>query len=143
MSVSDAKKEPWISLFQLEVARAIAAQLVIAVRYIHGQGFVHGDVHRGNLLFPSSREFTEMSTEQTYKEYGEPELESVSRLDGQKLPTGVPEYGVVPIWLGEASENVTLPESRIRPLDFGEAFSPAKEEKFESHTPLLIRPPEA
>ncbi|KAE8368145.1 kinase-like domain-containing protein [Aspergillus caelatus] len=132
MSVSDAK-ESWISLFQLEVARAIAAQL----------GFVHGDVHRGNLLFPSSREFTEMSTEQTYKEYGEPELESVSRLDGQKLPTGVPEYGVVPIWLGESSENVTLPESRILLSDFGEAFSPAKEEKFESHTPLLIRPSEA
>ncbi|KAE8166057.1 kinase-like domain-containing protein [Aspergillus tamarii] len=143
MSVSDAKKESWLSLFQLEVARAIAAQLVIAVRYIHSQGFVHGDLHRGNLLFLPSREFTELSTEQIYKEYGEPEFESVSRLDGQKLPTGVPEYGVVPIWFGEASENVTLPEARIILSDFGEAFAPAQDEKFESHTPLLIRPPEA
>ncbi|PIG88669.1 hypothetical protein AARAC_000512 [Aspergillus arachidicola] len=112
MSVSDAKKESWISLFQLEVARAIAAQLVIAVQYIHSQGFVH-------------------------------EFEPVNRLDGQKLPTGVPEYGVIPIWLGEASENISLPESRILLSDFGEAFSPAQEKKFESHTPLLIRPPEA
>ncbi|KAE8321638.1 kinase-like domain-containing protein [Aspergillus sergii] len=144
MSVSDAKKESWISLFQLEVARAIAAQLVIAVQYIHSQGFVHGDLHRGNVLFLPSREFTKLPTETIYKEYGEPESEPISRLDGQKLPsTGVPEYGVVPIWLGETSENITLPESRILLSDFGEAFSPAQEERFESHTPLLIRPPEA
>ncbi|KOC15951.1 hypothetical protein AFLA70_169g002291 [Aspergillus flavus AF70] len=144
MSVSDAKKESWISLFQLEVARAIAAQLVIAVQYIHSQGFVHGDLPRGNLLFLPSCEFTELSTETIYKEYGEPEFVPVNRLDGQKLPpAGVSEYGVVPIWLGEASENTSLPESRILLSDFGEAFSPAQEDKFESHTPLLIRPPEA
>ncbi|KAJ1712309.1 kinase-like domain-containing protein [Aspergillus flavus] len=130
MSVSDAKKESWISLFQLEVARAIAAQLVIAVQYIHSQGFVHGDLHRGNLLFLPSCEFTELSTETIYKEYGEPEFVPVNRLDGQKLPpAGVPEYGVVPIWLGEASENISLPESRILLPDFGEAFSPAQEKK--------------
>ncbi|GMF69250.1 unnamed protein product [Aspergillus oryzae] len=144
MSVSDAKKESWISLFQLEVARAIAAQLVIAVQFIHSQGFVHGDLHRGNLFFLSSCEFTEISTETIYKEYGEPEFLPVNRLDGQKLPpAGVPEYGVVPIWLGEASENISLPESRILLSDSGEAFSPAQEKRLESHTPLLIRPPEA
>ncbi|KAI9933897.1 hypothetical protein MW887_004969 [Aspergillus wentii] len=144
MSVSDAKKESWISLFQLEVARAIAAQLVIAVQYIHSQRFVHGDLHQGNILFLPSCEFTaELPTEKIYKKYGEPEFEPVNRLDGQKLPTGVPEHGVVPIWLGEASENVTLLESRILLSDFGEAFSPAQEKKFESHAPLLIRPPEA
>ncbi|KAF7630643.1 hypothetical protein AFLA_011264 [Aspergillus flavus NRRL3357] len=107
MSVSDAKKESWISLFQLEVARAIAAQLVIAVQYIHSQGFVH--------------------------EYGEPEFEPVNRLDGQKLPpAGVPEYGVVPIWLGEASENISLPESRILLPDFEARFEPTKSLTFSS-----------
>lgn len=35
MSLSDAKNGSWICLFQLEVARALAAQLVIAIRYIH------------------------------------------------------------------------------------------------------------
>ncbi|KAE8312104.1 kinase-like domain-containing protein [Aspergillus transmontanensis] len=144
MSVSDAKTESWIGLFQLKVARAIAAQLVIAVQYIHSQRLVHGDLHRGNILFLPSRGFTELATETIYKEYGEPEFESVNRLDGQKLPpTGVPEYGVIPIWLGEASENISLPEARILLSDFDEAFSPAQEKKFESHTPLLIRPPEA
>ncbi|RHZ49503.1 uncharacterized protein CDV56_105157 [Aspergillus thermomutatus] len=39
------------------------------------------------------------------------------------------------------SENITLPEARILLSDFGEAFSP-QEKRFESHTPLLIRPPE-
>ncbi|KAB8207160.1 kinase-like domain-containing protein [Aspergillus parasiticus] len=144
MSVSDAKTESWIGLFQLEVARAIAAQLVIAVQYIHSQGLVHGDLHRGNILFLPSRGFNELATETIYKEYGEPEFEPVNRLDGQKLPpTGVSEYGVIPIWLGEASENISLPESRILLSDFGEAFSPAQEEKFGSDTFLLIRPPEA
>jgi hypothetical protein len=41
MSLSDAKNRSWISLFQLEVARVLAAQLVIAVDYIHSQGFVY------------------------------------------------------------------------------------------------------
>jgi serine/threonine protein kinase len=50
MSLSDAKNGSWIGLFQLEVARVLAAQLVIAVDYIHSQGFVHRDIYRGNIL---------------------------------------------------------------------------------------------
>jgi hypothetical protein len=63
----------------------------------------------------------------------------VNRLDSQKLPPGVPEYGVFTYlaW-GEA-----LPEARIILSNFGEAFSPAQETRYDSHTPLLIRPPEA
>ncbi|OKP11832.1 hypothetical protein PENSUB_2698 [Penicillium subrubescens] len=49
----------------------------------------------------------------------------------------------LPIWLGEASEKIALPEARIILSDFGEAFSPAQETRYDSHTPLLIRPPEA
>ncbi|PYI33392.1 protein kinase [Aspergillus indologenus CBS 114.80] len=143
MSLSDAKNGSWISLFQLEVARALAAQLVIAIHYIHSQGFVHGDLHRGNILLQLPRDFDYLSTTQLYAQYGEPVLEPVNRLDGQRLPPGVPQYGVLPIWLGEASEKITLPESRIVVSDFGEAFSPGREMKYESHTPLLIRPPEA
>lgn len=143
MSLSDAKNGSWISLFQLEVARVLAAQLVIAVHYIHSRGFVHGDLHRGNILLQLPREFGQLSTEKLYEQYGEPVLEPVNRLDGQKLPPGVPQYGILPIWLGEASENITLPEARMILSDFGEAFSPAREMKYESHTPLLIRPPEA
>ncbi|GAB1209820.1 hypothetical protein APSETT445_008605 [Aspergillus pseudonomiae] len=129
--------------FQVEVARAIAAQLVMAIQYIHSAGFVHGDLHRGNILLQLSRQFDQLSAEMLYEQYGEPVLEPVNRLDGQKLPPGVPDYGVLPVWLGDASESVTLPEAKIRVSDFGEAFSPAKEKRFESRTPLLVRPPEA
>ncbi|KAJ5796138.1 protein kinase domain protein [Penicillium psychrosexuale] len=142
MSLSGAKNGSWISVFQLEVARALAAQLVIAVLYIHSQGFVHGDLHCGNILLQPVQELDQLSTKRLYELYGEPVRERVNRLDGQKLPPGVPEYGVLPIWLGKASENLKLLEARILLSDFGEAFSPAKEKKFESHTPLLIRPPE-
>jgi serine/threonine protein kinase len=57
MSLSDAKNGLWIRLFQLEVARVLAAQLVIDVDYIHSQGFVHGDLHRGNILLQLSCDF--------------------------------------------------------------------------------------
>lgn len=49
-SLSDLKDGSWIRLFQLNVARALAAQLAIAVEYVHSQGFVHGDLHLGNIL---------------------------------------------------------------------------------------------
>ncbi|RAH69458.1 kinase-like protein [Aspergillus aculeatinus CBS 121060] len=143
MSLSDAKNGSWISLFQLEVARVLAAQLAIAIHYIHSRGFVHGDLHRGSILLQLRRDFDQLSTKRLYEQYGEPVLEPVNRLDGQMLPPGVPQYGVLPIWLGEASENITLPEARIIVSDFGESFSPAREVKSESHTPLSIRPPEA
>ncbi|PYI00104.1 kinase domain-containing protein [Aspergillus ellipticus CBS 707.79] len=143
MSLSNAKNGSWISLFQLEVARALAAQLVIAVRFMHSQGFVHGDLHRGNVLLQLSWKFDRLSTEELYEQYGEPVLEPVNRVDGQQIPLGVPQHGISPIWLGDASENITLPEARILLSDFGKTFSPTQEDQFESHTPLLIRPPEA
>ncbi|GAT23254.1 hypothetical protein RIB2604_01703920 [Aspergillus luchuensis] len=143
MSLSDAKNGSWISLFQLEVSRAIVAQLIIAAQYIHSQGIIHGDLHRGNILLRLCRDFDKLSTDMLYEKYGEPVLEPVNRLDGQKIPPEVPQYGVVPIWLGAVSEDVTLPEAKIFLSDFGEAFCPTQERKFESHTPLLVRPPEA
>ncbi|PYH68300.1 kinase-like protein [Aspergillus vadensis CBS 113365] len=142
-SLSDAKNGSWNSLFQLEVSRAIVAQLIIAVQYIHSQGIVHGDLHRGNILLRLSRDFDELSTDMLYEIYGEPVLEPVNRLDGQGIPPEVPQHGVVPIWLGAASEDVMLLEAKICLSDFGEAFCPRQERKFESHTPLLVRPPEA
>ncbi|PKX92357.1 uncharacterized protein P174DRAFT_431781 [Aspergillus novofumigatus IBT 16806] len=131
------------ALFQLDVARAIAAQFVIAVQYIHSQKLVHGDLHRGNILLRLSREFDDLSTEELYEQYGEPIREPVNRSNGQKLPAGIPQYGIFPVWLGKQVENIALPEARIILSDFGEAFCPAQEKKFESRTPLLIRPPDA
>lgn len=41
-SLADAKEASGSRLFQLPVARSLAAQLAIAVAYIHKQGLVHG-----------------------------------------------------------------------------------------------------
>jgi hypothetical protein len=116
---------------------------MIAVQYIHSQGFVHVDLHRGRIHLQLPHEFDQLSAKKLHELYGKRVLEPVNPLDSQKLPPGVPQHGILPIWLGEASENVTLPEATVLLSDFGETFSPPQENKFESHTPLLIRPPEA
>ncbi|CAI7649154.1 unnamed protein product [Penicillium bialowiezense] len=134
-SLSDAKDGSWIRLFQLDVARSLAAQLVLVVDYIHAQGIVHGDLHLGNILLKVSPNFDQLPLDKFYETYGEPELDPVVRFDGNPLPPGVPSHGIVPIWLGEAKTKILL-------TDFGEAFSP-KERKCESRTPLVMRPPEA
>jgi serine/threonine-protein kinase SRPK3 len=88
-------------------------------------------------------EIDQLSDEQLYEKYGPPTTEPVVRFDGQKLPPGVPTHGTVPVWLGKPSDEVRLPEAKILLIDFGEAFEPAREEKYVSHTPLCTRPPEA
>ncbi|KAF3481253.1 Srpk [Arthroderma uncinatum] len=143
VSLSGAKDGSWIRLFQLDVARSLAAQLVLVVDYVHAQGIVHGDLHLGNTLLKVPSNIHQLSVKQLYEKYGEPELDPIVCLDGKPLPAGVPSHGIMPIWLGKASEELTLSETRILLTDFGEAFSPSKEQKYESRAPLVIRPPEA
>ncbi|KAL4891338.1 kinase-like protein [Aspergillus ambiguus] len=133
----------WIRLFQLEVARSLAAQLVLAVDYVHAQGFVHGDLHLGNVLLKVLPSFGQLAFERLYEEYGAPELEPVIYLDGYPLSPGIPSYGIAPIWLREAREKITLTEARILLSDFGEVFLYPKDLKYISRTSLVIRPPEA
>ncbi|PWY94480.1 kinase-like protein [Aspergillus sclerotioniger CBS 115572] len=142
-SLCGAKDESWSRLFQLDVARALAAQLAIAVGYIHTRGVVHGDLHLGNILLKRPLKLDHLSIGELYEEYGTPELERVVRLDGTALPDGVPSHGIFPIWLGEASDKLSLAEAKILLTNFGEAFLPRKEDIYESHTPLVLRPPEA
>ncbi|KAK2035577.1 kinase domain-containing protein [Colletotrichum zoysiae] len=134
--------EPGSGPLQLRVARSLTAQLAIAVAYVHQLGYVHGDVHMGNILLqlPSP---DHLSVEQLYKEFDPPEPEPVVRVDGQPLSPGVPSHVYLPIWLGKPGDEVTLAEAKLVLADFGTAFCPAEEPRFESYTPLQIRPPEA
>ncbi|KAJ5385664.1 hypothetical protein N7509_008205 [Penicillium cosmopolitanum] len=143
MSLSDAKDASYNRLFQLEVARALAAQLALAVEYVHSQGFVHGDLHCGNVLLQLPSDLSQLSVEELYNKYGEPELVAIRRFDGRSLPPNIPPEAVLSTWLGEASDKLKLPEAKILLSDFGEAFSVSKQQNFESHTPLVNRPPEA
>ncbi|KAF2013940.1 kinase-like protein [Aaosphaeria arxii CBS 175.79] len=142
-SIADLKDGSWNRLFHLDVARALAAQLIHAVDFLHTVGIVHGDLHIGNILLKSQPEFDQISPEKIYETYGEPELEPIVRFDGEALLPGVPSHGVVPIWLGEASEKIKLGEARLLLTDFGESFSYPQETRYISHAPLVFRPPEA
>lgn len=72
MSLIEAKSESWIGLFQIDVARALAAQLATVIRYMHSEGFVHGDLHRGNILLQTQSNFDKLPTKELYDLYGEP-----------------------------------------------------------------------
>lgn len=81
MSLSEAQDASYNRVFQLEVARALAAQLVLAVEYVHSQGFIHGDLHTGNILLQLQLDLNQPSVEALYKKYGEPEFEAIRHFD--------------------------------------------------------------
>jgi serine/threonine protein kinase len=62
-SLSALKDGSWVRLFQLDVARALAAQLVFAVDYVHSQEIVHGDLYLGNILLKVPPSFDQLSPE--------------------------------------------------------------------------------
>lgn len=47
------------------------------------------------------------------------------------------------MWLAKASDEIALDEAKLLLVDFGVAFRPSEKSRFESYTPLVIRPPEA
>ncbi|KAJ6188548.1 hypothetical protein N7519_003456 [Penicillium mononematosum] len=120
-SLSGLKDGGWTRLFQPGVARSLAAQLVLVLDYVHAQGIVHGDVHLGNILLKVPPDFDRLSLEQFYEKYGAPERDPVVHLDGKPLPPGVPSHGTT----------------------LANPFHPQKNRKYETHTPLASRPPEA
>ncbi|GAO15373.1 hypothetical protein UVI_02010370 [Ustilaginoidea virens] len=132
-------------LFQLNVARSLAAQLVMAVSIIHSRGYAHGDLHLSNLLLQFSSHLDQLSIEQLYERYGEPSKEPLLCEDTKAPSTdpGVPPYTVIPVWLGIPSEELTLGEAKLMLSDFGVAFKPSDKSRFKSYTPLIVRPPEA
>ncbi|KAI1080595.1 kinase-like domain-containing protein [Whalleya microplaca] len=142
MSISDAREASYKRLFKPAVARAIAAQLVQAVAFLHSRGVVHSDLHEGNILLGIPKSLDSLPPDKLYEKYSYPELEKIERLDGQPLDVGVPTHVVVPIWLGSACEDVSLDESGIFLTDFGESFLSSTTVRYHSHTPLILRAPE-
>ncbi|KAK2737609.1 hypothetical protein FQN55_000965 [Onygenales sp. PD_40] len=127
MTLAEAKDASYTRLFNLPVARAIAAQVIQAVTFLHHRGVVHAD---------------RLSPGELYRKYGHPNIEPFVRLDGKPLSNGVPTHGVVPIWLGRESELVTPSEAKIFINDFGESFLPAISQRRYSNTPAILAPPE-
>ncbi|KAJ0418441.1 kinase-like protein [Aspergillus carlsbadensis] len=154
MTLAEAKDASYSRLFTMPVARAIAAQIILAVAFLHRRGVVHADLHVGNIMFRLPNSIDELSPRDLYQKYGEPNLELFERLDGEPnlelferldgkpLTDGVPTHGVVPIWLGKDSDLVTLSEAKIFVTDFGESFLPSTTQRHYSNTPGVLAPPE-
>ncbi|KAI0485400.1 kinase-like domain-containing protein [Xylaria cf. heliscus] len=130
-------------IFHLDVARSLAAQLTMAISLIHSLGYAHGDLHLGNLLLQLPSPLANLSVEQLYANFGAPMSEPVERVDGKPLTRGVPPHAILPLWLGVTCGELTLSEAKLLLNDFGTAFRPSDKSRFESYTPLGIRPPEA
>ncbi|KAF5972990.1 hypothetical protein FBULB1_8510 [Fusarium bulbicola] len=132
-SLIDTKDASDSGLFQLDVARSLAVQVIKAVAHVHSRGYAHG---------ASLNNFT---IDQLYAKFGAPILEPIVRLGGsvEPLPTGVPSHAVLPVWLGLPSDDISLCDAKLLLSDFGVAFRPEVKIKCESNAPLVVRPPES
>ncbi|KAF2278687.1 kinase-like protein [Westerdykella ornata] len=140
------KEASFSRLFPKGVARALAAKLAIAVAFVHSRGFVHGDLHLGNLLVKLPSTFDDLSIPQFREKFGEPETVPIARVDDKPLTPNVPAQAVIPLYLGKKAQEFTLADAHGLILnDFGEAFRPAAEQRLgrDCHTPLATRAPEA
>ncbi|KAF5582802.1 SRPK2 bound unphosphorylated [Fusarium pseudocircinatum] len=131
-SLIDTKDASDSGLFQLDVARSLAVQVIKAVAHVHSRGYAHG------------ASLNNLSIDQLYAKFGAPTLEPIVRLDGsvEPLPTDVPSHAVLPVWLGLPSDDISLCDAKLLLSDFGVAFRPADKTKCESNAPLVVRPPE-
>ncbi|KAK2792243.1 hypothetical protein FQN52_003720 [Onygenales sp. PD_12] len=134
-------------LFHLDVARALAGGLALAVAHTHSKGYVHGDIHLSNILICLPSSLDQLSIEQLYKKYGKPETVTITQCNKDPLPPNAPAKAVLPLYLGKKAEEFTLSEvgSGVLLSDFGEAFEPALDlrQGKDCHTPLAFRAPEA
>ncbi|RAL08078.1 kinase domain-containing protein [Aspergillus homomorphus CBS 101889] len=143
ISLNGVNELPFHRLLPLPAARAIAAQLVLGLHFIHSEGIVHGDLHAGNILLQLPPDMQNISLKQLRRQKGEPMKEPVVREDGAPLDPGVPPEVIMPMWLGIESDKVTLADAQIKTSDFGEAFDPRISKQYSAHTPLVVAPPES
>ncbi|KAM0277495.1 hypothetical protein ACHAQH_005773 [Verticillium albo-atrum] len=116
----------------------------MAVAYMHSAGFVHADLHFGNLLLRLPAGIDDLTDQQLYDQYDPPDPEPVVREDAQPLSSpGMPSHVYAPVWMGKPNNEISILESKLLLTDFGTAFHPDEESRVDSYTPLEIRPPEA
>ncbi|PYI00006.1 kinase-like protein [Aspergillus ellipticus CBS 707.79] len=113
-SVAQSKEASTTWKFPANVARAISAQLLLGLEYIHSCGVLY-----------------------SYLE--EPQKLPVERLDRIPIGPEVPRYCVPPAMIFRSSEEVL--DAQVIISDFGEAFFQNQERK-DLHTPILLLPPE-
>jgi len=167
-SLHAAKDLSYHRLLHLPIARAVIAELVLAVRYLHLQGVAHGgnvareretehrfqlqllivglqhlDLHCGNILLRLPDHFQQADPAQLYNITGQPIQLPVVRLDGAPLPPGVPRMVVGPARTGTPSDKISPAHLPVMISDFGEALEPAITIRRHAHTLPPLTPPES
>ncbi|TPR10967.1 hypothetical protein CAN33_0046360 [Aspergillus niger] len=144
---SNLREVSYSRLFPVDVARALCGRLVSGVAYLHSQGYVHGDIHLRNILSTLPTNLDNLSIEEFYTEYGNPEIYPITLFDGSTsaLSPNVPPKAVSTLFLGIHAGEFTLQDTRILLCDFGETFSPSVNPRLgeDCHTPMAFCPPEA
>lgn len=84
-----------------------------------------------------------MTNDEFKRLYDPPDVVPITRVDGKPLSPHVPPHAIPAVWLGINSEEITLHDAQIVLSDFGTAFKPILEERYESHAPWVLQPPEA
>ncbi|TQN67667.1 Serine/threonine-protein kinase SRPK [Colletotrichum shisoi] len=136
-SVRDAKIRGSYAPLMLPVARAIAAQLILAVAYLH-------DLHLGNVLLRLPQEHHLWSDDELLMRCGEPEIEPVQTFDDKPIPSDVPPAATLPIWFPmERVNRLPLSAAHVVLTDFGESYRPSQESRSQCRTPVHCRPPES
>ncbi|KAM7211789.1 Protein kinase-like domain containing protein [Rhypophila decipiens] len=126
-------KTPSYYDFPLDVVRSLAAQLALAVSFIHSQGLVHGDVRINNALVgfsPSACHINNLSVPELYAKYGAP-------LAGIDSPNST-----APIDLFIPANELTPRQARLILSDFRSSFDPKNEVRYQSHAPVGLHPPD-
>lgn len=101
------------------------------------------DLHLGNALLRLPSDFDALSIEELYGKYSAPVSSPVVHDDNGPLSPGVPKTATVPLWLGKPSEDYAPSNVNLLISDFGEAFMPSTEHRYESHAPIAYAPPES
>ncbi|KAL3439695.1 kinase-like domain-containing protein [Aspergillus insuetus] len=129
----------------MDIARALAYGLALAISFVHSRGYVHGDIHLHNVLLKLSSTIDALSIDKLYEKYGKPETSPITRSDGEPLPDNIPTHAPKPLFLGKPVTELTLPEAQGTLSDFGEAFAPASQTRLgeDCNTPQAFRAPEA
>ncbi|CAI0642147.1 unnamed protein product [Colletotrichum noveboracense] len=128
--------------FKVRVARAMAAQMIIVLSFLHANGVAHGDFTPNNVLL-APPDLSGMTTEELYRKYGEPFVAMTERHDGNPVPRGVPPYIVPEIWFGDRSTELELCNAKITLTDLGEAWRPALRSRYLLNIPDKYCGPEA
>ncbi|KAF3342962.1 Tip elongation aberrant protein 1 [Verticillium dahliae VDG2] len=129
-SLSRSKRNSVSVPLNLHVARAIAAQLVLAVAYLHGNGIIHGDLHLGNILLTAPRGFELLCDEELREGWGGDRRASKLKPTTTShfwTPSAFPSFATLPAFFGENSEEISLSDAAILLTEFGTFFCPSQE----------------